>query len=139
MTLEHRHPYSFGGPATVENIALLCRAHNVDAARKVFGEAWIAAKSVPRSRRRASAPPNRNTVNSTAPSDRSAAGPTDAHCYGLVHSALRSMGFQEREVRAALSTLEQNQTAQAFGQARSMDSAALLRAALALLPTAGSR
>ena len=139
VTLEHRHPYSVGGPPTVENICLLCRAHNVDAARKVFGEAFIAAKSSRRAGRRASASANRNTVKSTAPADHAAAGPTDANCYALVHAALRNMGFQEREVRTALLTLEKTETARELGQERSMDSAALLRAALALLPTAGGR
>jgi hypothetical protein len=49
------------------------------------------------------------------------------------------MGWKEREVRTALATLEQNETAQVFGLPCAMDSAALLRAALALLPTAGGR
>jgi 5-methylcytosine-specific restriction endonuclease McrA len=138
VTLEHRHPYSLGGAATVENLCLLCRAHNVDAARKVFGESFIAAKSAARSRRPASAP-KRNTVKSSAPADRSAAGPSDGHGYSLVHSALRSMGWKEREVRTALSALERNETAQAFRRPHAVDSAALLRAALALLPTAAAR
>jgi hypothetical protein len=99
----------------------------------VFGEAFIAAKNA-RSRRPASAPPKRNTVKGCATSDRSAAGLSDARGYSVVHSALRRMGWQEREVRTALSTLERNETLPS-----AMDSAALLRAALALLPTAGGR
>jgi hypothetical protein len=106
----------------------------------VFGEGFIAAKSASRSRRPASTPPKRNTVKSSAPADPSAAGPTDdAQGYGLVHSALRRMGWREREVRTALSRLERNETARAFGLPRAMDSAALLRAALAFLPAAGGR
>jgi hypothetical protein len=44
ITLEHRHPFARGGPPTVDNLALLCQAHNAHRAREVFGEAHIAKK-----------------------------------------------------------------------------------------------
>jgi hypothetical protein len=38
--IEYHHggmPYAHGGPATVENIALHCRAHNAYEGRRIFG------------------------------------------------------------------------------------------------------
>jgi len=37
LELHHRHPHALDGPATVENIALRCRAHNVYESEQVFG------------------------------------------------------------------------------------------------------
>jgi len=44
LTLEHRHPWSLGGPPTADNICLLCNSHNAHAARQVFGEEFLAKK-----------------------------------------------------------------------------------------------
>jgi len=44
ITLEHKQPFARGGPPTVDNLALLCKAHNAHRAREVFGEAHIAKK-----------------------------------------------------------------------------------------------
>jgi len=44
LTLEHRHPWSLGGPPTADNICLLCAAHNAHTARKVFGEEFLEKK-----------------------------------------------------------------------------------------------
>jgi hypothetical protein len=44
LTLEHKDPYARGGPPTVDNLCLFCKAHNHHAARKVFGEAFIERK-----------------------------------------------------------------------------------------------
>src|SRR5690606_22895861 len=38
MTLEHRDPHALGGEASVENLCLLGRSHNVHAGRRLFGE-----------------------------------------------------------------------------------------------------
>ncbi|HEY6562642.1 MAG TPA: HNH endonuclease, partial [Polyangiaceae bacterium] len=38
LTLEHVQPHACGGPATVDNLSLLCRSHNAHTARQVFGE-----------------------------------------------------------------------------------------------------
>jgi hypothetical protein len=38
LTMEHRRPFALGGPPTVENLCLLCAAHNLGAAREVFGD-----------------------------------------------------------------------------------------------------
>jgi hypothetical protein len=44
LTLEHRTPFALGGPPTLENLCLLCTAHNLENARQVFGEPHIKAK-----------------------------------------------------------------------------------------------
>ena len=44
ITLEHKQPFARGGPPTVDNLALLCKAHNAHRAREVFGETHIAKK-----------------------------------------------------------------------------------------------
>ena len=37
LEIHHIHPHALGGPATVENLALRCRAHNVYESEQVFG------------------------------------------------------------------------------------------------------
>lgn len=37
LEFHHRHPHAYGGAATVENIALRCRTHNVYESELVFG------------------------------------------------------------------------------------------------------
>ena len=44
LELHHIHPHALDGPATVENITLRCRAHNVYESEQVFG-VRVAAKS----------------------------------------------------------------------------------------------
>lgn len=46
LTLEHKKPFARGGPPTVENLCLLCSAHNAEAARRVFGEEFVTARRV---------------------------------------------------------------------------------------------
>jgi RuvA, C-terminal domain len=46
LTLEHRDPYARGGPPTLDNLCLLCKAHNLASARKVFGDAYIERRRV---------------------------------------------------------------------------------------------
>jgi hypothetical protein len=38
LELDHREAEALGGPPTVENIRLLCRAHDQLTAREVFGD-----------------------------------------------------------------------------------------------------
>lgn len=44
LTIEHRNPFALGGPPTLENLCLLCSAHNLENGRQVFGEEHVAAK-----------------------------------------------------------------------------------------------
>jgi hypothetical protein len=41
LEYDHIAPRALGGPSTIENIRLCCRAHNDLAARQVFGDAWM--------------------------------------------------------------------------------------------------
>ena len=38
LEFHHVHAYALGGPATIDNIALFCRAHNAHESRRLFGE-----------------------------------------------------------------------------------------------------
>jgi 5-methylcytosine-specific restriction endonuclease McrA len=39
LEFHHRLPFAAGGGATIENVALLCRAHNGHEAERFFGRA----------------------------------------------------------------------------------------------------
>jgi hypothetical protein len=41
LEIDHVVPRSKGGPSTVENCRILCRAHNIEAARQVYGDAHM--------------------------------------------------------------------------------------------------
>ncbi|WP_242395342.1 HNH endonuclease [Anaeromyxobacter oryzisoli] len=41
LEFDHRKAQALGGPPTIKNIRLLCRAHNQRAAREVFGDALM--------------------------------------------------------------------------------------------------
>jgi 5-methylcytosine-specific restriction endonuclease McrA len=41
VQLDHIVPRGRGGPSTVENLRVLCAAHNDLAARQVYGDAWM--------------------------------------------------------------------------------------------------
>jgi 5-methylcytosine-specific restriction endonuclease McrA len=41
VEFDHRVPRAWGGPSTVDNVRLLCRAHNDLAARRAFGDDWM--------------------------------------------------------------------------------------------------
>jgi 5-methylcytosine-specific restriction endonuclease McrA len=75
LTLEHRKPFACGGPATVENLCLLCAPHNAHAARQVFGEAHVTEKRI------------------------------EADTYKKTLAALVSLGFERRAARLALEAL----------------------------------
>lgn len=44
LELDHVHPRSRGGPSTADNLRLLCGPHNAEAARRAFGEAFMARR-----------------------------------------------------------------------------------------------
>ncbi|MBD3162309.1 MAG: hypothetical protein GF346_08245 [Candidatus Eisenbacteria bacterium] len=44
LEFDHREPYACGGPATVENIRLVCRRHNQHYARQRFGSEKVQAR-----------------------------------------------------------------------------------------------
>jgi hypothetical protein len=42
LEFDHRVPFAWGGPPTVENVALRCRRHNQHRALELFGESYMA-------------------------------------------------------------------------------------------------
>jgi hypothetical protein len=48
VTLEHHVPFAHGGPASTENLCVLCGPHNAERAREEFGEAHIEARRLAR-------------------------------------------------------------------------------------------
>jgi hypothetical protein len=110
LTIEHRMAFVCGGPPTVENLCLYCKAHNLDSARQVFGEEHIEASIRAKSERAPNAP-------ASAPASRAA--PED------VLAALCRMGFKRREAAAAVGSVAGSEPGLTFEQ--------LLRKSLALL------
>jgi hypothetical protein len=110
LTLEHDQPFALSGQPTVENISLLCSAHNAHTARRVFGEAFIAEK---RALRELS---NEQEAEHDLPL-------TDN--FAKVQSALMKLGFRRQEASRVLNQLRQTQADAGLEP--------LLRAALRLL------
>jgi Holliday junction resolvasome RuvABC DNA-binding subunit len=77
LTIEHRQPFARGGPASVDNLCLLCKAHNAHRAREEFGATQIEAKRL------------------------------EAAAYDTTLKALVSLGFERRPAKAALDVLRQ--------------------------------
>lgn len=116
LTLEHRIPFALGGPPTLDNLCLLCRAHNLENARQVFGEAHVEAK-IRASRQK----PGNQAIDSRA-------SPSSLDAAAKVQAALRRLGFRPNEASLAV--------AQVLGAAPGLDVEQLLRACLVLLPLA---
>jgi hypothetical protein len=108
-------PFALGGLPTVENLCLRCKAHNLHAAREVFGAEVIDAKCAERKLGR-----DVSNVESAGAAD----------VTEKVHAALRTMGFREPQVREALTEVRK--------QGVDPDLEPMLRAALDRLVSAGS-
>jgi 5-methylcytosine-specific restriction endonuclease McrA len=106
LTIEHRHPFALGGPATTDNACLLCQAHNAQAARRVFGDAHVEAR-----------------IRERRPVGQQKRDPSDTH--DTARAALCNLGFSKREVERTLAELVQTDVA--------TEVEPLLRAALRLL------
>jgi hypothetical protein len=119
LTLEHRTPCALGGPPTLENLCLLCSAHNLESARQVFGAPHIETK-IPAKMRTAGA-----GVAQSQPAD-----PQPLETPAKVLSSLVSLGFERKEASAAVG--------QALASEPGLDVEHLLRRCLLLLiPKAG--
>jgi hypothetical protein len=123
LTLEHRHLFSLGGPATVENLCLFCKAHTAHTARRVFGETFIASRIVAREDRVTRLDDVDIDIASSQASVQQSPAHTDA--FAKVRSALTHMGFCKRTVASALTLLHREQP--------DFELEPLLRAALNLL------
>jgi hypothetical protein len=121
LTLEHRHPFSLGGPPTLENLCLLCRAHNAYTARNVFGDEFIASRVEARAARAACI----DDVARSQTSETVRKSPTDPDAFAKVGSALTHMGFPPHPVASTLSRLHRDHSG--------LEVEPLLRAALNLL------
>ncbi len=80
VTLEHVDPHARGGPPTAENLCLLCKPHNLDAARREFGEEHIERKR------------------------------REAQTHTKATKALIGSGFKRKQVKDALETLRKRRT-----------------------------
>jgi hypothetical protein len=119
LTLEHCHPFSLGGAPTVENLCLLCKAHNAHAARRVFGDAFVESRLAAREALV-------TRVDDVAGGQTSVRqSPTGSDAFAKVRSALIHMGFCQRTVASALLRLHREQPG--------LELEPLLRAALKLL------
>jgi hypothetical protein len=119
LTLEHRHPFSLGGAPTVENLCLLCKAHNAHAARRVFGDAFVESRLAAREALV-------TRVDDVAGGQTSVRqSPSHSDAFAKVRSALIHMGFCQRIVVSALLLLQREQPG--------LELEPLLRAALKLL------
>jgi hypothetical protein len=121
LTLEHRLPFALGGPPTIENLCLLCSAHNAHTARRVFGEALIARRVAAREARTASI----GDVAHGHASEEVRRSPTHLDAFTKVRSALTHMGFPERTVASTVLRLRRDHAG--------LEVEPLLRAALNLL------
>jgi hypothetical protein len=92
VTFEHLVPFALGGLPTIENLCLRCKAHNLHAAREVFGAEAIHAKCAERKRGNAS------QLEPTGDDD----------VVAKVHAALCTMGFREPQARAALAEVRKH-------------------------------
>ena len=88
LELDHVKAEALGGAETVANLRVRCRAHNLAYAAEVFGRAYVEERI--HLRRRRSAP-------ASAPS---------APSFDAVARGLRSLGFREPEIRAAMAQLQ---------------------------------
>jgi hypothetical protein len=121
LTLEHRHPFSLGGPDSLENLCLLCKSHNAHTARNVFGDEFIARRITAREAHTAGI----DDVARSHAADTARKSPTDFDAFAKAQSALTHMGFPPRAVASTLSHLHRDHP--------ELEVEPLLRAALNLL------
>lgn len=114
LTIEHQRPFANGGAATVENLCVLCSAHNAESARRHFGSSRIeyeiakrrrrsARKTLPEPGPSASSPTPTTSRVTTAPAAHGAsksAAPTDIAA--KIHRGLVNLGFRDRPARDAV-------------------------------------
>ena len=77
VTLEHVDPHARGGPPTAENLCLLCKPHNQDAARREFGDEHIRRKQ------------------------------REREAYSKAGKVLVGLGFKRKQVNSALAALRE--------------------------------
>ncbi|MFZ5893092.1 MAG: HNH endonuclease [Myxococcota bacterium] len=133
ITIEHRIPYARGGAPTVDNLCLLCSAHNAYTAGLAFGVEHIERKLQERrrARRRKNTPQPERSSNSEQQPERlsnSEETPNTKHAdspqVARVLAGLCGLGFGKNEASKALAQVVRN---------RDQDCETMLRAALSHL------
>jgi hypothetical protein len=94
LELDHVVAKALGGSNDVENLRVLCRAHNQLLAEQAFGHEWV--ERCRRSRR------NRDFCQKKSNGARSERTDTRAATYEKVRLALRGLGFRDAEARNAV-------------------------------------
>ncbi|AKU95574.1 hypothetical protein AKJ09_02238 [Labilithrix luteola] len=125
LEIDHVTPRALGGSAEAENLRILCRAHNRDAAERVFGRAHVEARTRER-RREASIRPNhglvethrfrqRKFVEAKTPAGEAAlvdashdvrSPMSDHEARSQVRGALLALGFRIGEAERAVTTID---------------------------------
>jgi hypothetical protein len=121
LTIEHRTPFAVGGTHALDNLCLLCHAHNLASARQVFGQPLIEAKILARRKRQKQPAARHDPVASQR-------SPLDAAA--KLQAALCRLGFRQSEASAAIG--------RAIGDGAGLDVEQLLRRCLVLLVPAAS-
>jgi len=134
LTLEHRIPFAWGGPPTIENVCLLCAPHNAHTARNAFGHSFLERKRAQRERAQATeegaearietateAKAETETEARTAKAE-AATAMRPVTVYERTRSALQRLGFGRSEATQVLNALRAAGVEQ--------DAPELLRAAL---------
>jgi hypothetical protein len=104
LEIEHRDPFALGGEHTLENLCVLCRAHNQWFRELHFGKDFPRSKSADVT----STPPPPTAVPAIVMADTQ----VDAHRIPPVDRAqavrgLAEMGFQQRDISRALDAIDQ--------------------------------
>jgi 5-methylcytosine-specific restriction endonuclease McrA len=127
LTLEHRTPFALGGPPTLENLCLLCAAHNLENARRVFGDLHVETKI--RAKTRATGAGARPTETPRAAGtdaiETKPAEPQSLETPTKVLSLLTRLGFARKEASVAVG--------HALGREPGLDVEQLLRKCLLVL------
>jgi 5-methylcytosine-specific restriction endonuclease McrA len=135
LTIEHRTPFALGGQHSLDNLCLLCRGHNLESARQVFGESLIQARVLARTKRETPAP--RADARAASPErpprakERAASHePAPFEPAAQLRAALCQLGFGRSESSAAVGRV--------LGGGGGFDVEQLLRKCLQLLVPAAS-
>ena len=94
VEFDHVQPVADGGAATVDNVRLLCRAHNQFAAECAFGAGFIEEK-------RKAAAEDRAAATATVETPADPAAEAAARDRRDIESGLRNLGFRVDEAREA--------------------------------------
>jgi hypothetical protein len=102
LTIDHRQPFALGGPPTVENLCLLCSAHNQHTARHVFGQGAVRSRTGNREAVRAHHSENDAAAERRDDDAQRAPEPCEREQRDKVLSALCNLGFRRPQAARAV-------------------------------------